>query len=299
MADVTISELTQGVPAGNNLLPYSTGTNTLGAPVSAIFQNTSKVGIGTTDPLYNLHLVYNDAEQTNINHGLIIRNTATPGIAHFSVNSSANNCGIRSYNSTHPTKPSYNEIGNWSTEGQLSFVVRSQSRMVIDGNGNIGMGVLSPSNGMKLDVYGSTRVVGGLRLDYSGVNADPYVANIWTQGTLAANSSLSINMNGIAVNYPCAGIWLAFIQTDSPVLNRNNILYKATAMYMGSYMRTLGTNVFNGFTNMYSRDTVSLAITPPNSNDGINFSFTNSYTDSTCTYQIRTVPIMSNFRANT
>jgi len=43
MADVTISQLTQGTPAGNSLLPYSTGSNTLGAPVSAIFQKTSKV----------------------------------------------------------------------------------------------------------------------------------------------------------------------------------------------------------------------------------------------------------------
>jgi len=137
MADVTISALTQGVPTGNNLLPYSTGTNTLGAPVSAMFQNTSKVGIGTTDPLCNLHLIYNDADQTNFLHGLVIRNIATPGIAHFSVNSSANNCGIRSYNSTHPTKPSYNEIGNWSSEGQLSFMVRSQSRMNIDGSGRV------------------------------------------------------------------------------------------------------------------------------------------------------------------
>jgi hypothetical protein len=171
-------------------------------------------------------------------------------------------------------------------------------RMFVAANGNVKIG--SDSNPQaKLDVDGSMRVAGAIKLDYTGTYADPYVANIWTQGTLAANSSLSINMNSIAVNYPCAGIWLAFIQTDSAVLNRNNILYKATAMYMGSYMRTLGTNVFNGFTNMYTRDAVSLAITPPNSNDGVNFSFTNSYTNSTCTYQIRTVPIMSNFRANT
>jgi hypothetical protein len=41
MADVTISELTRGIPSGSNLLPYSTGTSTLGTPVSAIFQNTN------------------------------------------------------------------------------------------------------------------------------------------------------------------------------------------------------------------------------------------------------------------
>lgn len=54
MADVTISQLTQGVPAGNNVLPYSTGSNTLGVPASAILQNVGNVGIGTTSPSYKL-----------------------------------------------------------------------------------------------------------------------------------------------------------------------------------------------------------------------------------------------------
>jgi len=46
MADVTISGLTQGIPTGNALIPYSTGSSTLGVPVSAIFQNTSSLLIG-------------------------------------------------------------------------------------------------------------------------------------------------------------------------------------------------------------------------------------------------------------
>jgi hypothetical protein len=50
MADVSISSLTQGIPAGNNVLPYSTGSSTLGVPVSAIFQNVNNVGIGTNNP---------------------------------------------------------------------------------------------------------------------------------------------------------------------------------------------------------------------------------------------------------
>jgi hypothetical protein len=45
MADVTISQLTQGTPAGNNILPYSNGQNTLGVPVSAIFQSVAPIGI--------------------------------------------------------------------------------------------------------------------------------------------------------------------------------------------------------------------------------------------------------------
>ncbi len=47
MADVTISQLTQGTPNGNHLLPYSTGSSTLGTSVSAIFENTGNVGIGS------------------------------------------------------------------------------------------------------------------------------------------------------------------------------------------------------------------------------------------------------------
>jgi len=134
MADVTISQLTKGTPAGNNILPYSTGSNTLGVPVSALFQNTTKIGFNTTDPLYSYHLIYN--ESTDI-PGLMLRNNTTPGIAYLSVNTISNNCGIKSYNSAHPTKPSYNEIGNWSAEGQLSLVVRNETRMHIDGFGRI------------------------------------------------------------------------------------------------------------------------------------------------------------------
>ena len=56
MADVTISALTQGTPAGGNILPYSTGSNTLGVPVSAIFQNIDRVGINTTTPRAELEV---------------------------------------------------------------------------------------------------------------------------------------------------------------------------------------------------------------------------------------------------
>jgi len=50
MADTTISQLTKGVPTGSNTIPYSTGSVTLGAPVSAIFQNTNSricINLGT------------------------------------------------------------------------------------------------------------------------------------------------------------------------------------------------------------------------------------------------------------
>ena len=64
MADVTISSLPQGTPFGNSLIPYSTGSSTLGAPVSAILQNAGKIGIGTTTPNYKLDV--KDSNQNNI-----------------------------------------------------------------------------------------------------------------------------------------------------------------------------------------------------------------------------------------
>jgi len=57
MADVTISQLTRGTPTGNSLLPYSTGSNTLGVPVSALLQNTNNVGIGVNAFVYGNNVV--------------------------------------------------------------------------------------------------------------------------------------------------------------------------------------------------------------------------------------------------
>lgn len=59
MADTTIADLTRANPSPGHLLPYSTGSDTLATPVSAIFQNfepASRLGIGTTNPLRQLHM---------------------------------------------------------------------------------------------------------------------------------------------------------------------------------------------------------------------------------------------------
>lgn len=57
MADVTISQLTKGTPSGNNTIPFSNGSSTLGASVSAILEGTNKVGIGVNPNLFNNSLV--------------------------------------------------------------------------------------------------------------------------------------------------------------------------------------------------------------------------------------------------
>lgn len=57
MADVTISSLTRGTPNGNNIIPFSNGSSTLGASVSALFEGTNKIGLGVNPNSYNNSLV--------------------------------------------------------------------------------------------------------------------------------------------------------------------------------------------------------------------------------------------------
>ena len=60
MADVTISSLPLGTPSGNAVVPFSTGSNTLAVPVSAIFQNTKNVNVNkTTSSTYALDIASN------------------------------------------------------------------------------------------------------------------------------------------------------------------------------------------------------------------------------------------------
>jgi len=91
MADVTISQLTRNVPSGNNILPYSTGSNTLGVPVSAIFQNTtSNIGIGlnVTNPFasdVNVSL----SKGISLGNGCPVRNSNNQWLLGYNTSKSA------------------------------------------------------------------------------------------------------------------------------------------------------------------------------------------------------------------
>ena len=76
MADVTIAQLTQGVPSSSSLIPYSTGSSTLGAPVSAMFQNTSSVSINSTTPYTaaKLHIKNTGAGPGGLGNSIRIEN---------------------------------------------------------------------------------------------------------------------------------------------------------------------------------------------------------------------------------
>jgi len=147
MADTTISQLSQGTPAGNDILPYSTGSSTLGVPVSAIFQNTNTyVAIGSSiSAQYKLD-VYHDnynairavGNSTN-SIGIYIDNKA-PG---------ARSYGIGSVGSSGPSK-----AGNLTIFDHTAQLPRFN----IDSTGNVGIGVNDPQ--AKLDVSGTIKATG-------------------------------------------------------------------------------------------------------------------------------------------
>ena len=157
MADVTISQLTVGVPSGSALLPFSTGSNTLGVPVSAIFQNTLRVGIGTTFPETVLDLV---RTSDTAERAIRIQNSATNlligvegVVANRFVGSTANNIFL----------------GTTTPGAGIELATDNTVRMAVSNNGNVGIGTITPST--KLDVNGTIRSSDGMPYNQRNVGS--------------------------------------------------------------------------------------------------------------------------------
>ena len=135
MADVTISSLPLGTPAGNNTIPYSTGSNTLGVPVSAIFQNTNRVGIGTSSPIYPIEIVDNNLPYIVLrgsNSNALSMYGGTTAIDYSVVHSGVGKDLSISSNGGYPANGLY-----------------------IKASGNVGIGTTAPA--AKLDVNGDVK----------------------------------------------------------------------------------------------------------------------------------------------
>jgi hypothetical protein len=183
MADVTISSLPLGAPAGNNILPYSTGSNTLAVPVSALFQGIgSNIGIGTPIPSAILH----------------IKDTSP----HLRIDSSTSSWAYTSFN----TLNNYSRIGNEGiTGGELMGGALPYSAIFgsMNGTTHIGAGgsvLLTCTNTSKVGI-GTTTPAAKLEVvgDVKATNTPKAWVNFDGTGAIGTNQTIRSSYNVASV----------------------------------------------------------------------------------------------------
>ena len=225
MADVTISSLPTGAPSGSNLIPYSTGSNTLGVPVSAMFHNAGNVGIGTSNPVARLTVSGDSFLNYTNSSGLLIRNLASEN-------------RIDSYN--YPITEGYPLAVLAST---VRFQNASNETMRIDASGNVGIGTTTPQ--AKLDVNGN---MFNNNLPMYGVRA--WVKFVGTKdvngNASTANTDRQIIASGNVTRVNRWGLGNYDIYLNTPFANTNysvvaNIVHAqgyTTAVHIDAYAQT-------------------------------------------------------------
>jgi len=227
MADVTINGLTPGTPAGNNILPYSTGANTLSVPVSALFHNAGNIGIGTSNPVTRLTVNGDSFLNYTNTSGLLLRNVASEN-------------RIDSYN--YPITQGYPLAVLAST---VRFQNASTETMRIDAAGNVGIGTSTPQ--ARLDVngnmYNNNLPMYGVRawVKFSGVNDENGSAS-------TANTNRQIFANGNVTRVTRTSLGNYDIYLTTPFANTNysavaNIVHAVgytTAVHIDAYAHTAG-----------------------------------------------------------
>ena len=292
MADVTIDELTRGTPLGSYILPYSTGSNTLGVPVSALFQGGgSNIGIGLTNP--NVTLTINGQLSATgsiaCNQNITINNS----------NYNKTNMGLVNYLGTQAIVAA--DINNWNNSlriagsqdlsypNTVALYSNNNIRMFVAANGNVKIGADAAPQA-KLDVDGDVKVSGRILLS----NVTPQqgteysqIGQVFAEGVINANSSVTINLNAMST-WPCAGIFAIILQSQVIGLNSSYPNQKASTVRYGSFVRTLSKNI--GVSTIYAQDTTLLSV-PDFTGLGITTLTNNS--SYACDYSIRVLPVLA------
>jgi hypothetical protein len=225
MADVTINGLTPGTPAGNNILPYSTGANTLSVSVSALFHNAGNIGIGTSNPVTRLTVNGDSFLNYTNTSGLLLRNLASEN-------------RIDSYN--YPITQGYPLAVLAST---VRFQNASNETMRIDAAGNVGIGTSTPQ--ARLDVngnmYNNNLPMYGIRAWVRFSGANDVNGNVSTANTdrqiIASGNITRVNRTSLG-NYDIY-ITTGFANTNySVVANIVHAVGATTAVHIDAYSST-------------------------------------------------------------
>ena len=268
MADVTISQLAQGIPSGDNLLPYSTGSNTLGVPVSAIFQNyAGNIGIGITpQPLKGQLQIQGSGNDIivgnmtriagNVNTGFIGANTYYDGASYKSLleNRYSGEMGFDALNgvwyfkSTSSTTPANTTIGTLS------------DKLTINASGAV-------SKPLQPFIYVSRRNAGSYNYT-AGNNSGNVTPVIYTFKEQQIGDG-SYNTSTGRYTAPATGIYIV----EAGVNSSNGPVTQMWAVKNGVRLQTFGassysSNVTFGFTQVYlvKDDTFNISLFTPGIN---------------------------------
>jgi hypothetical protein len=221
MADVTISQLTPGTPAGSGIVPYSTGSVTLGVPVSALFQDGCVVGIGTATPLM-------PNEGYAVKSGLEIYNNVTAGVklttqkGHSFIRFADNNV-----TSNLIIDADRGSTSSGSTELRLD--IRQVNIMKLQTNKVTITQPLDVTGAIKataLQVPGCvTQVVQTLRTDIQTTASTTYIDATGYTITITPKSTSSkilVSVNCAAGGTAAHAVWVRLLRGSTVVANFNN-----------------------------------------------------------------------------
>jgi len=306
MADVTISQLTKGTPLGSAVLPYSQNNSTYSTTVSSVLQGSSFVEIGAPGyPNYNYNIgtafgPYAGGQALltlgdfNRFDSCAIRFTQAGG-SHVIGNNRPSAGGAP--NPILSTASNADFVINNDVRGPGTSIVLATSgleRMRIDKDGNVGIGVVSPTTNMKMDLYGNLRVAGKILLsDITPPQGTEFsqVSQVFAEGSINANSSVTLNLNGVST-WPCAGMLAVVLQSRVLGLRPSYPNSKSVTVRLGSFVRTLGSN--SAVSTIYTQDTSLLSISDfSGSGSGLGNTVLTNSTSDVCDYSVRVLPVLA------
>jgi hypothetical protein len=223
----TVSTNATHVSGDTNFLAKFTGLNVIGK--SQLFDNGTNVGVGTTSPLFKLHIqkptgnadiLVRTLDSTGA-ASLRLRNSAGAelGINKFGPNATGNFMGIPRANmaavNNFTTGPFVFNSGSDIVFGNTVGPTQIPRMFVSGATGNVGIGTLTPS--AKLEVAGQLKITGGNPAVGKILTSDSNGLASWqtsiTDSQWASNGTHIFNNNsvnvGIGTNTPSSQLHLA------------------------------------------------------------------------------------------
>jgi len=239
MADVTISSLPLGTPSGNALLPYSTGSNTLGVPTSAIFQNISTgIGINCKPESSETKLFIRSGYPDSYLFGLSGTSKSSAMYLLVDVDNKRQTC-ITDSNGARTLVFDNSVPGQTNTQ----FWNNNTEAIRINSSNNVGIGTINPT--AKLDVAGDVKATNTAKAWVRFNGTGTIGQNQTIIASYNVSSVIKLTENNYVVNFP-AGVFsngnYSFYGMSGTSTNRASFLSgplidepTATAFRFGSF----------------------------------------------------------------